>query len=94
MRTLGQLDSAANQQREDNVRLRVGIVAQTPQALRERRPLAPVRLPEHIEEVHDGELSLHRNVSQHALGAEAIFDQRTREPPSCLRMMAESFSMF
>ena len=53
MRTLGQLDSAANQQREDNVRLRVGIVAQSSQALRERRPLALVRLPKHIEEVHD-----------------------------------------
>ena len=64
MRTLGQLDSAANQQREDDVRLRVGVVAQSPQALRKRRPLALARLPEHIEEVHNRELSWHENVSQ------------------------------
>ena len=64
MRTLRQFDSAADQQREDDVRLRVGVVTQTPQAFRERRPLAPVRLPEHIEEVHDRELSSHGNVSQ------------------------------
>ena len=64
MRTLRQLDSAANQQREDDVRLRVSVVAQSAQALRERRPLAPVRLPEHVEQVHNRELSSHRNVSQ------------------------------
>ena len=84
MRTLGQLDSAANQQREDNVRLRVGIVAQSPQALRERRPLAPVRFPEHIEEVHDRELSSHRNVSQRPLAHKQFFiNVRVSHPVAC-----------
>ena len=63
MRTLGQLNSAANEQREDDVRLHVGVVAQSAQALRERRPLTLVRLPKHVEEVHNRELSWHENVS-------------------------------
>ena len=84
MRTLGQLDSAANKQREDDVRLRVGIITQSTQALRERRPLAPVRLPEHIEEVHDRELSSHRNVSQRPFAQKRFFlNVRVSHPVAC-----------
>lgn len=94
-RTLRKLDSRADEEREDEVALRVGIEPERMHAVRELVPIA-LRLPredmgDRLEEVCERQLRV--TMTRVSIGSYGGTNtERTREPPNCWRITFRSFS--